>query len=85
MFSGGIQSLLKEGSRHFSGTEEAILRNIEACKQLATVTRTSLGPLGMNKIIINHLDKIFVTSDASTIAREMDVNHPAAKLIVMAA
>jgi T-complex protein 1 subunit theta len=39
----------------------------------------------MNKIVINHLDKLFVTSDAATIIREVDVNHPAAKMIAMAA
>lgn len=41
--------------------------------------------LGMSKIVINHLDKLFVTSDANTIVSELDVYHPAAKLIVMAA
>lgn len=60
------------------------------------MTRSSLGPhgnntyslqhdIGMNKIVINHLDKIFVTSDAATIIREVEVNHPAAKMIAMAA
>lgn len=39
----------------------------------------------MNKIVINHLDKIFVTSDAATIIREVEVNHPAARMIAMAA
>jgi len=39
----------------------------------------------MNKMVINHLEKLFVTSDASTIVTELDVNHPAAKLLVMAA
>jgi chaperonin GroEL (HSP60 family) len=39
----------------------------------------------MNKIVINHLDKLFVTSDAATIIREVDVHHPAAKMIAMAA
>lgn len=39
----------------------------------------------MNKIIINHIDKLFVTSDCSTIVSELDVYHPAAKLVVMAA
>lgn len=39
----------------------------------------------MSKIVINHLDKLFVTSDANTIVSELDVYHPAAKLIVMAA
>eukprot|EP00897_Mesotaenium_endlicherianum_P003475 jgi/Mesen1/3155/ME000184S02226 len=80
----GLQSLLKEGHRHMSGLEEAVLKNIEACKQLSLITRTSLGPNGMNKMIINHLDKLFVTSDAGTIVNELEVQHPAAKLLVMA-
>jgi len=41
--------------------------------------------IGMNKMVINHLDKLFVTSDAATIIREVDVNHPAARMIAMAA
>jgi len=41
--------------------------------------------IGMNKMVINHLDKLFVTSDAATIIRECEVNHPAAKMIAMAA
>jgi T-complex protein 1 subunit theta len=39
----------------------------------------------MNKMVINHLEKLFVTSDASTIISELEVNHPAAKLVAMAA
>mmetsp|Transcript_21450 Transcript_21450/g.20618 ORF Transcript_21450/g.20618 Transcript_21450/m.20618 type:complete len:503 (+) Transcript_21450:137-1645(+) len=49
------------------------------------MTRSSLGPHGMNKIVINHLDKLFVTSDAATIIREVEVHHPAAKMISTAA
>ena len=41
-------------------------------------------PLGRNKMVINHLEKLFVTNDAATIIRELDVVHPAAKLLVMA-
>ena len=40
-----------------------MLRNIEACKKLSTVVRTSLGPNGKKKMVINHLGKLFVTSD----------------------
>jgi len=83
--AGGLQSLLKEGSRHFSGLEEAIFKNIDACKQLSSITRTSLGPHGLNKLVVNAHEKIFVTSDAATVMKEMDVVHPAAKLVVMAA
>jgi T-complex protein 1 subunit theta len=43
---GGFTSLLKEGYKHFGGLEEAIMKNIEACKGLAAITRTSLGPNG---------------------------------------
>ena len=39
----------------------------------------------MNKIVINHLDKVFITSDAATIIREVEVHHPAAKMVAMAA
>jgi T-complex protein 1 subunit theta len=79
----GFQGLLKEGGRHFSGVDEALLRNIEACKTLSQITKSSLGPSGMNKLIVNHLGKHFVTSDTNTIVHEMEVMHPAAKMVVM--
>ncbi|XP_072971234.1 T-complex protein 1 subunit theta-like [Typha angustifolia] len=80
----GIQSMLKEGHKHLSGLDEAVLKNIEACKELSVITRTSLGPNGMNKMVINHLDKLFVTNDAATIVNELEVQHPAAKILVLA-
>uniref|UniRef100_A0A7N0T675 CCT-theta n=1 Tax=Kalanchoe fedtschenkoi TaxID=63787 RepID=A0A7N0T675_KALFE len=80
----GIQSMLKEGHKHLSGLDEAVLKNIDACKQLSSITRTSLGPNGMNKMVINHLDKLFVTNDAATIVNELEVQHPAAKILVLA-
>lgn len=80
----GVPSMLKEGARMFSGLEEAVYRNINACKQFAQSVRSAYGPNGMNKMIINHIDKQFVTSDAGTIIRELDVEHPAAKLMVLA-
>ena len=81
---GGFASMLKDGARHFSGLEEAVVKNIEACREFSKITRTSLGPQGRNKMVINHLEKLFVTSDASTITRELEVEHPAAKMIVHA-
>ncbi|KAG6751895.1 hypothetical protein POTOM_044108 [Populus tomentosa] len=80
----GMQSMLKEGHKHLSGLDEAVLKNIDACKQLSAITRTSLGPNGMNKMVINHLDKLFVTNDAATIVNELEVQHPAAKILVLA-
>lgn len=80
----GFAQMLKEGAKHFSGLEEAVYRNIQACKELAQTTRTAYGPNGMNKMVINQLEKLFVTNDAATILRELEVQHPAAKMIVMA-
>jgi T-complex protein 1 subunit theta len=81
----GIGGMLKEGAKHLSGVEEAVLKNIEACKDLASIVRTSMGPNGMNKMVLNHTGKVFVTTDAATIMKELDVIHPAAKMLVMAA
>ena len=64
--------------------DEAVFRNIHACKELSKVTRSSYGPNGMNKMVINHLEKLFVTNDAATVIRELEVEHPAAKMLVMA-
>lgn len=69
--------------QHFSGLEEAVYRNIGACKEFAKTVRTAYGPNGMNKMVINHIEKLFVTSDAGTIIRELDVSvfHCFCKLI----
>eukprot|EP00128_Syssomonas_multiformis_P013362 Colp12_sorted_trinity150504_noHs@28223 len=80
----GFQTMLKEGAKHFGGLYEAVLKNITACQELSNITRTSLGPNGMNKMVINHLEKLFVTNDAATIIKELEVQHPAAKLLVLA-
>ncbi|KAJ8882463.1 hypothetical protein PR048_014271 [Dryococelus australis] len=71
-------------SQYFSGLDEAVFRNIGACKQFAQTIRTAYGPNGMNKMVINHIEKLFVTNDAATIIRELDVEHPAAKLMILA-
>lgn len=76
--------IFKEGYKHLQGVDEAILRNIDATNELSQVVQTSFGPNGRNKLIVNHLEKLFVTSDAATIIRELDIIHPSAKLLVMA-
>jgi len=81
----GLTNMLKHGAEHHTGIQDAIIRNLEACQQLTAITRTSLGPNGMNKMIINHLEKLIVTSDCATILKEMEVQHPAAKMLVLAA
>ncbi|WVR05897.1 T-complex protein 1, theta subunit [Kwoniella sp. DSM 27419] len=80
----GGPDLFKAGYKHMSGLEESVLRNIAAVGELSEIVRTSFGPNGRNKLIINHLGRLFVTSDAATIIREIEVAHPAAKLLTMA-
>lgn len=79
-----IQSMMKEGAKSYRGLEEAVYRNIEACRQLTKILRSSYGPNGMNKMVINHLDKLFVTNDAATMLNELEVQHPAAKMLLFA-
>lgn len=81
----GLSSLLKDGTKHISGVDAAVLKNIDACTQLGTLVSTSLGPHARRKIVVNRLGKLFVTSDAATILRELEVIHPAAQLLVKAA
>lgn len=76
--------LFKPGYQSYDAEDGAVIRNIEACRAISQTVQTSLGPYGRNKIVINHLQKMILTSDAATILRELDVIHPAAKLLVMA-
>ncbi|KAH0612363.1 uncharacterized protein H6S33_010415 [Morchella sextelata] len=76
--------LFKPGYQSYASEDGAVIRNIDACSTIASTVLTSLGPFGRNKIIINHLQKMILTSDAATILRELEVVHPAAKLVVMA-
>ncbi|PVU88473.1 hypothetical protein BB561_005832 [Smittium simulii] len=77
-------NIFKEGYKTLQGLEEAVIRNIHATKEMSEITRTSFGPYGRNKMVVNRLEKLFVTSDAATIIHELEVVHPAAKILVMA-
>lgn len=58
---------------------------IKPAFQYVTLSRLSFFVfVGMNKMVINHLDKLFVTNDAATIVNELEVQHPAAKILVLA-
>ena len=59
--------------------------NIKACKELSAVSRTSLGPHGLLKMIVNRLEKLIITKNAIQVTSELEVKHPAAKMVVMAA
>jgi len=81
----GIPRLWKDGYKSFSGLEEAIMKNCEAATGLSACTRTAFGPNGLSKIIINRIEKVIVTTDAATIIAELEVQHPAAKVLCLSA
>jgi T-complex protein 1 subunit theta len=82
--SSGLGGMLKDGHKTFEGVHGAVLRNIDASQAIASMVRTSLGPNGLNKLVVNHLEKIIVTSDCASIMKELEVQHPAAKMLVLA-
>lgn len=81
----GLGGMLKQGHQSMEGLEGATIRNVEACREISTICRTSLGPNGMNKLVVNHLGKIIVTSDCATIVKALEIEHPAAKMLQLAA
>ena len=73
--------LLKEGSSESKG-REAQKNNIAAAKIIAEIVRSSLGPRGMDKMLVDSLGDATITNDGATILKEIDVQHPAAKMLV---
>ena len=73
--------LLKEGTTETKG-KQAQRNNITAAKTIAEIVRTSLGPRGMDKMLVDSLGDVTITNDGATILKEIDVQHPAAKMIV---
>jgi thermosome len=80
--AGGMPVLiLKEGASQTKG-RDAQKNNITAAKLIAEVVRTSLGPRGMDKMLVDSLGDVTITNDGATILKEIDVQHPAAKMMV---
>jgi thermosome len=73
--------LLREGTTETKGNQ-AQRNNITAAKTIAEIVRTSLGPRGMDKMLVNNLGDVTITNDGATILKEMDIQHPAAKMMV---
>ena len=73
--------ILREGSQRTAG-REAQKSNIMAAKAVATAVRTTLGPKGMDKMLVDTLGDVVITNDGVTILKEMDIEHPAAKMMV---
>jgi len=80
--AGGMPVLiLKEGASQTKG-RDAQKNNIAAAKLIAEVVKTSLGPRGMDKMLVDGLGDVTITNDGATILKEIDVQHPAAKMMV---
>jgi thermosome len=80
--AGGVPVLiLKEGATQTKG-RDAQKNNITAAKLIAEVVASSLGPRGMDKMLVDSLGDVTITNDGATILKEIDVQHPAAKMMV---
>jgi thermosome len=73
--------ILREGTERTRG-KEARRNNIMAAKAIADAVRTTLGPKGMDKMLVGPTGNVIVTNDGVTILREMEIEHPAAKMLV---
>ena len=73
--------ILKEGSQRTRG-RDAQSSNIAAAKAVASAVRTTLGPKGMDKMLVDTIGDVVITNDGVTILKEMDIEHPAAKMMV---
>jgi len=80
--AGGVPVLiLKEGSSRSRG-QEAQHANITAAKIVAEAVKSALGPKGMDKMLVDSMGDVTITSDGRTVLDEMDIQHPAAKMMV---
>ncbi len=73
--------ILKEGTSQNKG-RDAQRNNIFAAKLIAEIVKSSLGPRGMDKMLVDSLGDVTITNDGATMLKEIDVQHPAAKMIV---
>ena len=73
--------ILKEGSNRRRG-KDATLGNIQAARVVADVVKATLGPRGMDKMLVDSLGDVTITNDGHEILKEIDVQHPAAKMMV---
>ncbi len=76
--------LFKEGTNRTTG-RDALRNNILAARTLAEMLRTSLGPKGLDKMLIDSFGDVTITNDGATVVKDLEIQHPAAKLLVEAA
>ncbi len=73
--------ILREGTKREKG-KDAQFNNITAARAISDAVRSSLGPRGMDKMLVDSVGDVVITNDGVTILKEMDVQHPAAKMLV---
>ena len=73
--------ILKEGTKRDRG-RQATMNNISAAKAIAETVRSTLGPKGMDKMLVDSMGDVVITNDGVTILKEVEVEHPAAKMVV---
>lgn len=81
MFAGQPIILLKEGTERTRG-RSAQSNSIAAAKAVAEAVRSTLGPRGMDKMLVDSMGDVVITNDGATILKEIDIEHPAAKMVV---
>jgi archaeal chaperonin len=79
--SGQPVLILREGSNQSRG-KEAQRNNIAAAKLISEIVKSSIGPRGMDKMLVDSLGDVTITNDGATMLKEIDVQHPAAKMLV---
>ncbi|MFO7618392.1 MAG: thermosome subunit beta [Thermoplasmata archaeon] len=73
--------ILREGTDRTKG-RGAQMNNIAAAKAVADAVRSTLGPKGMDKMLVDSMGDVVITNDGATILKEIDIEHPAAKMVV---
>merc|ERR1719264_265770 len=73
-------ALLLDGTRNTGQTVRE--QNTTACMAIANVVKSSLGPVGLDKMLVDEIGDVTITNDGATILRRLEVEHPAAKVLV---
>ncbi|MDI3539894.1 MAG: archaeal chaperonin, partial [Methanolobus sp.] len=79
---GGQPVIIIDPSKERTTGKDALSVNIASAKAVASIVKSTLGPKGMDKMLVNVIGDITLTNDGATILQEMDIEHPTAKMIV---
>jgi hypothetical protein len=78
MSSGGM---LLDGER--TSGQDIRTQNVTAAMAIANIVKTSLGPVGLDKMLVDEIGDVTITNDGATILAQLDIEHPAAKVIIL--